>query len=108
MHQAEDAADHGHRHVEGDVALGERIAVRIEREGPYGEAERDRRRDPVGDAQIAHDVGVAAHDMALPQPPEGRRPATVTSTAGTSMLSQSGASGTKVVATEIVLVIRMK
>jgi hypothetical protein len=71
MHQREDAADHGDGHVEGDLALGERIAVRIEREGPDGEAGPDRQRQPVGGAQIAQDVGVAAHEMALTQPPIG-------------------------------------
>ncbi len=71
MHQREDAADHGHGHVEGDLALGEGIAVRVERKGPGREAGGDRQRQPVGGAQIAQDVGIAAHEVALPQPPQG-------------------------------------
>ncbi|MET4174053.1 hypothetical protein ABIB99_005157 [Bradyrhizobium sp. LA6.1] len=71
MHQREDAADHGHRHVEGDLALGEGIAVRVQRKGPCGEAGADRQCHPVCGAQIAQDIGIAAHEMPLAQPPEG-------------------------------------
>ncbi|MGY3425170.1 hypothetical protein ACVWZW_005674 [Bradyrhizobium sp. F1.13.4] len=70
MHQREDAADHGHRHVEGNLALGESIAVGIQGKRPESKTRRDRRCNPIGEAQVAQDVGIVADDTALAQPPE--------------------------------------
>jgi hypothetical protein len=70
MHQAEDDADDGDRHVEGDLALRERIAIGKQRKRPADEQRPDRAGNSVRDPQIAQDVRVITDAAALAQPPD--------------------------------------